>query len=193
MLVGYEANNAMRNDGELGDYSREIISRLAAKYIGQYRAMLFSTRIRAEYRKYYSGDSNVSTFVPVGMASKLPSAWYRYRLNPWLQGEKVKIFHGLNEELPYAIADNIATVVTCYTPGRHMCNSLLDTLFWRRRMKYSLDRADAIVAVSDEVKKHLVESGVAEDKIVVIGNSSNPLEINEQVVDQYFELYQSLL
>ena len=193
MLVGYEANNAMRNDRELGEYSRELISRLASRYIGSYRALLFSTRIKDASRKYYSGDSNVSTYVPVGNARMLPSAWIRYRLNMMLQGEKVKIFHGLNEELPYGIEDNIATVITCYNPGQHKCNSLLDTLLWRRRMKYSLERADAIVAVSEEVKSQLVDRGVDSEKIVVISGSNSPLEVTDEVVSKYFELYESLV
>ena len=193
MLVGYEANNAMRNDQELGDYSRELIARLASKYIGSYRALLFSTRIKDEYSKYYSGDSNVSTYVPVGNAKMLPSAWIRYKLNPMLQGEKVKIFHGLNEELPYGIEDNIATVITCYNPGQHKCNSMLDSLLWKHRMKYSLERADRIVAVSDEIRQQLIADGVSEEKIVVIGGKDNPMEITDEVVEKYFEIYQSLV
>lgn len=192
MLVGYEANNAMRNGQELGEYGRELISRLANKYIGSYRALLFSTRIKDEYRKYYSGNSNVSTYVPVGGAKLLPSAWIRYRLNPMLQSEKVKLFHGLNEELPYGIDTSIVTVITCYGPGSHNSNSLLDTILWRHRMKYSLRRADRIVAVSEKVKEALVAYGVSEEKIVVIG-AANPMEVTDEVAEKYFELYKSLL
>lgn len=192
MLVGYEANNAMRNDHELGEYSRELISRLAAKYIGSYRALLFSTRMKEDYRKYYSGDSNVSTYLPVGSAKTLPSAWIRYKLNPLLQYEKVEVFHGLNEELPYGIDDNIATVITYYGKGKHNCNSLLDTLLWHHRMKYSFKRADRIVAISEEVKQQLLADGVDEQKIVVIG-AKNPFEITDEVVESYYKLYESLV
>jgi hypothetical protein len=192
MLVGYEANNAMRNAHELGDYSRELIARLAEKHIGSYRALLFSTRIKVEYSKHFSGDSNVSTYVPVGIAKTLPSAWIRYHLNTLLQSEKVDIFHGLNEELPYQLDDNIITIITCYGPNDHKCNSLLDSLLWRHRMKYSFKRADIIVAVSEEVKNQIMATGVSEEKIVVIG-ASNPLEITDEVVEKYFELYKSLV
>lgn len=193
MLVGYEANNAMRNSGELGDYSRELIALLADKHIGSYRALLFSTRMKEEYRKYYSGNSNVSTYVPVGSAKRLPSAWIRYGLNPLLQHEKVKIFHGLNEELPYSIDNEVKTVITCYGPNQHNSNSLLDSLMWQHRMKYSFRRADRIVAVSEEVKRQIAASGVDEGKIVVISGGSNPMEMNEAVADQYYQLYTSLI
>ncbi len=192
MLVGYEANNAMRNANELGDYCRELIARLADKYIGSYRALLFSTRIKDEYSKYYSGNSNVSTYVPVGAAKTLPSAWIRYHLNSLLQSEKVRLFHGLNEELPYRINSSIATIITCYGPNEHKSNSLLDSFLWRHRMKYSFKRADVIVAVSEEVKDQILATGVKEDKVVVIG-AANPMEITDEVVEKYFELYKSLI
>jgi hypothetical protein len=188
MLVGYEANNAMRNSTELGDYSRDLIEQMADKHVGDYRALLFSTRIKEEYSKYYSGSTNVSTYVPVGSATMLPSAWIRYKLNPLLQAEKVKVFHGLNEELPYGIEDNIKTVLTCYNPEKHNCNSLLDTLLWQRRMKYSFERADVIVAVSEEVKKQIVSAGVSESKIVVIPG----MTITDEIVNRYWEIYTKL-
>ena len=192
MLVGYEANNAMRNAGPLGNFSRELISRLAGMHVKNYRALLFSTRIKNDYRTYFSGDSNVSTYVPTGSAKLLPEAWIRYRLNPWLKTEKVKIFHGLNEELPYHIDRDIKTVVTCYGTQEHHRSSLIDTLLWRSRMKYAFSAADAIVAVSPEVKQQLLDAGVNEEKILVIG-TGNPYELTDSMVEQYWELYNRLV
>ena len=194
MLVGYEANNAMRNAGPLGEYSRGLISRIANLHVRDYRALLFSTRIKDEYRKYFSGDSNVSTYVPVGSSKLLPEAWIRYRLNPWLKTEKVKIFHGLNEELPYHIGREVKTIITCYGATEHHRTSLMDTLLWRGRMRYAFSAADVVVAVSDNVKQELLNAGVNESKIVVIsGGTDNPYEMNDEVAARYFELYQTLL
>ena len=183
----------MRDSGELGDYSRDLISLLANKYIGSYRALMFSTRMNEDYRKYYSGYSNVSTCVPVGYGKTIPSAWIRYSINPLLKLEKVDIFHGLNEELPYNIDDDVKTVLTCYGPNTHHCNSLLDNLLWKHRMKYSFKRADIIVAVSEEVKQQIVATGIDEGKIVVIGHADNPMKMTEDLADQYFQLYNSLM
>jgi len=191
MLVGYEANNAMRNAGPLGDFSRELISRLASAHVKKYRALLFSTRIKDNYRSYFSGDSNVSTYLPTGSAKLLPEAWIRYCLNPWLKTEKVKIFHGLNEELPYHIDRDIKTVVTCYGTQEHHRSSLIDILAWRSRMKYAFSAANAIVAAGPEVKQQLLDAGVSEDKIFVIG-TNNPYELTDGMVEQYWELYTML-
>ncbi|MBR4505229.1 MAG: glycosyltransferase [Bacteroidales bacterium] len=191
MIVGYEANNVLRNTHELGDFGRALIEKLANGHVADYRAVLFATRIKKAYSSEYSGFSNVSTFVPFGTAKLMPQLWMRYRLNPWLKNEKVKIFHGLNEELPYHIDRGIKTIVTCYGVDNHHNTSVVDSLLWKRRMKYSFDAADAIVAVSPEVKQQLVERGVNGDKIVVIGGSK-PYELTDRMVEQYWELYNAL-
>lgn len=193
MIVGYEANNVMRNSHELGDFCRALIAKLASGHVADYRAVLFATRIKNAYSTEYSGESNVSTFVPFGVAKMAPQLWMRYRLNPWLKLEKIKIFHGLNEELPYHIDRSIKTIVTCYGLGAHHRTSLLDSVLWKKRMEYSFAAADVIVAVSDEVKRQIVETGVNGDKIVVIGNGKNPYELTDRMVEQYRELYNTLV
>ena len=50
MLVGYEANNILRNGHELGDFGRELVSRIARRHVSDYRALLFSTRIKNAYK-----------------------------------------------------------------------------------------------------------------------------------------------
>lgn len=193
MLVGYDANNVMRNGAELGDWSRSLIDTLAKRHVNDFRALLFSTRIKSAYRSRYTSFANVSTFLPDGKARLLPSAWMRYRLNPVLKGEKVKVFHGLNEELPYGIGRDVKTIITCFGMDDHHATSLLDHLFWRRRMRYAFRASDVIVAVSEEVRRQLVEAGVSEQKIVVIGVPGDPYRMTDEMVAQYYSLYCTLL
>ncbi len=193
MLVGYDANNVTRNSSGLGDACRTLVEGLAKRHVGDFRALLFSTRIKAAYRTAFTSYANVSTFVPDGGAKLFPAAWMRYALSPWLKAEKVKVFHGLNEELPYGVGRDVKTVVTCYGLDDHHCTSLLDVLFWRRRMRYSLRASDVVVAVSVAVKGQLVESGVDEQKIVVIGNESDPYVVTDREVEQYYALYRQLV
>ena len=171
-----------------------MISRLATGRVHTIRALLFSKRVKSAYKSYYSSFSNVSTYVPTGSSRLMPSLWMRYSLNPWLKAEKVKVFHGLNEELPYGISRDIKTIITCYGIDTHQRTSLVDSMLWKRRMHYSFNAADVIVAVSEAVKQSLVEFGVSANKIVVIGApSGNPFEITDKMVEQYFQLYQRLL
>ena len=191
MLVGYEANNALRNSHELGEFARNLIERLATGRVNSYRALLFATRIKKEYCSYFSGYSNVGTFVPFGLSRLLPELWMRYRLNPWLRLEKVKIFHGLNEELPYHIDRNIKTIITCYGVDEHHRTSLMDSIAWKKRMEYAYEAANVIVAVSNDVRQQLINAGVSPEKIVVIGGKT-PYELTDRMVEQYFELYRTL-
>lgn len=191
MLVGYEANNALRNNHELGDFARNLIERLATGRVNSYRALLFATRIKKEYCSYFSSYSNVGTFVPFGISRLMPELWMRYRLNPWLKLEKVKIFHGLNEELPYHIDRDIKTIITCYGVNDHHRTSIVDSFAWKKRMQYAYSAANVIVAVSPEVKQQLIEIGVIPEKIVVIGGKT-PYELTDRMVEQYFELYCTL-
>lgn len=191
MLVGYEANIIFRDGHELGEFGRTLVSRLASKHIADYRALLFASRIKKEFRSSFTSDANVSTYLPVGSSKLLPEAWIRYRLNPWLKGEKVKVFHGINEELPYHIGREVKTLITCYGLDKHRNTSIMDAVLWKKRMSYSFASSDAIVAVSKEVKQQLVDAGVMAEKIVVIGDS-NPYEVTDKVVEQYYELYRHL-
>lgn len=192
MLIGYDAVNTMRDNGALGNYGRDLIGRLAQAHVKDFRALLFSTRIKEDYRRHFSGDSNVSTYVPTGSAKLLPEAWMRYHLNSLLRDEKVKIFHGLNEELPYHIGREIKTVVTCYSTTSHHATSLPDMLVWKARKHYAFSAADAVVAVSESVKEELLSLGVDERKVVVIGQEGNPYGVDDTVAAQYYELYQRL-
>lgn len=193
MLVGYEANNALRNSHEIGEFCRDLISRLATGRVNSFRALLFSKRIKNAYKGYYSSYTNISTYVPSGTSKLMPSLWMRYSLNPWLKAEKVKIFHGLNEELPYGIGRDIKTVITCYGLDTHQRTSASDGLMWKRRMRYSFGAADVIVAVSEEVKQQLVGNDVPAEKIVVIASpDGNPFGLTDKMVEQYFQLYQRL-
>ena len=191
MLVGFEANNVFRNGEELGEWSRNLVEKLASRHVLDFRALLFATRMKEEYKTYYSSCANVSTFLPTGSMKLMPSMWLRYRLAEWLKFEKVKVFHGLNEELPYGLEGMVKTVVTCFGVESHLKTSLADSIAWKRRMLYAWTSSDVIVAVNDEVKGQLMAQGVDERKIVVIG-TGNPYEMTDAMAEQYYEVYDKL-
>lgn len=191
MLVGYDANNIFRNSGELGKWSRDLVEGLSSRHISDYRALLFSTRIKSAYRTYYTSQANVSTYVPEGSAKLFPSVWMRYGLNRWLAGERVTVYHGLNEELPYGIGRGVRTIVTCFGLNEHHSTSMMDSLVWKKRMKYAWNASDVVVAVSEAVKEELIAAGVSEQRVLVIGEE-NPFEMSDRVISQYYDLYAKL-
>lgn len=191
MLVGYEANNILRLSGKLGEYGRTLVAQLARNHVADYRALLFASHIKKAYRTFHTSYANVSTFLPSGSAKLIPDLWLRYQINPWLKAEKVKLFHALNEELPYNIDRSIKTVVTCYGLDSHHAHSLIDLLRWRQRMHYSLCVADAVVVESETIRQQLIADGVVAEKIVVIGGQRS-LELTAQMIEQYYMLYSKL-
>ena len=191
MLVGFDANNVFRNNGELGEWSRSLVEGITRRHVTDFRALLFSTRIKSMYRTYFTSYANVSTFVPEGVSKLLPSAWMRYRLNGWLTLERVKVFHGMNEEIPYGIGRDVKTVVTCFGTQEHHNTSLLDSMLWKRRMEYAWRSSDVVVAVNEEVKDELLELGVNERRVIVIGEK-NAFAVTDKVMDQYYDLYSQL-
>ena len=193
MLVGFDSNNVFRNSGELGEWARNLVERIASQRGSDFRALLFATRMKEEYRSIYTSFANVSTFVPSGASSLMPSTWMRFSIGPYLTGERVQIFHGLNEELPYHLTGKVKTVITCFGKDVHYTTSLFDKLFWKKRLRYAIRTADALVAVSEEVKNMLLAKGVKPEKIVVIGNKENPYEVTDEVARQYLALYNRLL
>jgi UDP-N-acetylglucosamine 2-epimerase len=58
-------------------------------------------------------------------------------------------------------------------------------------MRYAWNAADVVVAVSEEVKKELLEAGVNEQRVLVIGEK-DVFEVSDRVMDQYYELYSRL-
>ena len=149
--------------------------------------------MKEEYKSIYTSFANVSTFVPTGKSSLMPSTWMRFQLGRYLKDERVRVFHGLNEELPYGLGGKVKTVVTCFGMKEHYKTSLMDGLLWKRRMRYALKNADVVVAVSEEVKKELLAAGVKEEKVRVIGCPGNPYQVTEEMAQQYLEVYSKLV
>ena len=192
MLVGFDANSVFRNSGEMGEWARNLVELMARQRGTGFRAMLFATRMKAEYKSVYTSYANVSTFVPTGKSSLMPSTWMRFGLGKYLKETFARVFHGLNEELPYGLSGKVKTVVTCFGLKEHYTTSMMDSLFWKRRVRFALRTADVVVAVSEEVKSELVAAGVEEKKVRVIG-TGKPYEVTEEMAAQYLEVYRGLI
>ena len=190
VLVAYDANNVFRNRGELGQYGRELISKMASRHASNYRALLFCTRIKSAFRRFFTSDANVSTISPNGWGRVFPSLWLRSKMGLFLRLEKVQLFHGLNDELPPDIRFDVRTVVTCFGLEGHHATSLGDRIAWRRRMQYALQTADVVVAVSEQVRRDIIATGINEAKVVVIGNGT---DVTDTMVEQYYTLYETLV
>ncbi|MCR4659898.1 MAG: glycosyltransferase [Bacteroidales bacterium] len=193
MIVGYDARNIFRNSSRLGDYCRELVATIAQRHIGKgFQAMLYAPNMNGDYRTFFISNANVGTYKPKGKGMLASIVWHRFKLNPVLMDAKVKLYHGLNEELPYGIGRDIKTVITCYGLHAHKSTSFIDSIVWRHRMRYAFRASNIIVAVSDEVRDELVQAGVNEAKIRVIPMSADGT-VGAAEADAYYAIYEQLV
>ncbi|QRR01955.1 glycosyltransferase family 4 protein [Dyadobacter sandarakinus] len=194
MRIGFDAKRAFANKTGLGNYSRFVLESLLAYEPGD------------EYLAYTPKDRNglFQTFpkeniqLPDRFLDKKLSAFWRYSsVLHQLKKDRIGIFHGLSNELPQGLEQaGIASVVTIhdliFERLPHLFNPA-DRLIYRHKFKSACRRADAVIAVSDQTRRDLIELyRVPDTKIKVIYQDCNPvfrhavpLAERKQIVQSY--------
>ena len=176
MRIGFDAKRAFHNQTGLGHYSRTLLYALA-KYFPYNDYLLFSPKPS----KHFSfSDPSFKSVFPSGIYSGfLSSYWRSMGMINDLKKYKLDIYHGLSHELPAGIQKTgISSVVTMHDliferyPDQY---KTLDKLSYRLKFKYACRKADAIIAISNQTKKDLIELYDANPaKIHVCYQSCNP-------------------
>lgn len=178
MRIGFDAKQAFYNRSGLGHYSRNTI-RLLCKHYPENEYFLYTTD---EANPIFSIElPNVNVFIPKTLAGKVfPTYWRNYRLTSELKADKIDIYHGLANELPFYIHRSpIKSVVTIHDLVFIRYPQLYKNLERRliaKRIKYSCQIADKVVSVSRQTKSDLVNYfNIDPDKIQVVYQGCNPL------------------
>ena len=176
MRIGFDAKRAFHNQTGLGHYSRTLLYSLA-KYFPQNDYLLYSSKPS----KHFSfTDPSFQAVFPSGIYSGFLSSYWRSRgIISDLKKHNLDIFHGLSHELPVGIQKTgISSVVTMHDliferyPGQY---NAFDNLVYRLKFRYACRKADAIIAISNQTKKDLIELyGADPEKIHVCYQSCNP-------------------
>ena len=181
MRIGFDAKRAVFNMTGLGNYSRTIIQSLAARYPDN-EYSLYTPGWKDNPRlEFLRNCKNVSTVLPRGLYSgALKSLWRSWGIRSSLKRDRLDIFHGLSNELPFGIAgQKLAKVVTIhdliflrypqYYPG-------LDRKIYDIKSRHACRAADTLVAVSEQTKRDIVEFyRVPPEKVRVIYQSCDPI------------------
>jgi glycosyltransferase involved in cell wall biosynthesis len=176
MRIGFDAKRAFHNQTGLGHYSRTLLNSLST-YYPQNDYVLFSPK----HSQYFSfSDPCFQTVFPTGIYSGLLSSYWRSRgmVND-LKKYKLDIYHGLSHELPVGIRKTgVRSVVTMHDliferyPNQYKA---FDKLSYRFKFRYACKNADAIIAISKQTRKDLIELYDADPaKIHVCYQSCNP-------------------
>lgn len=193
MRIGFDGKRAAQNLTGLGNYSRWIIG-AASKLYPQNQYLVYTANVKDKPQIHRFFEREI-------IEKRLPSSknfmWRRMGIIKDLIKDRIQIYHGLSQELPFAIQHSkIKTVVTVH-----------DLIFLRYPQYYSwLDRkiykwksqtacfvSNKIIAISENTKKDIIELyKINPEKVEVIYQSCDDqfkkrlqtTELN-QVKDRY--------
>jgi glycosyltransferase involved in cell wall biosynthesis len=160
MKIGFDAKRAFHNNTGLGNYSRFIIEALL-KYAQGNEYLAYTPKLSKR-------DLSIKTITP-----KNKFLWRSWLIKNDLQKEKIQIYHGLSNEIPFGkMPSGIKTVVTIHDLIFERYPRLypfFDTLIYKIKFRYACRNADVIIAVSEQTKRDIIEFyGTNPDKIKVI-------------------------
>ncbi|HEX2533637.1 MAG TPA: glycosyltransferase family 1 protein, partial [Chitinophagaceae bacterium] len=177
MRIGFDAKRAFHNSTGLGNYSRTLISGLAAQF-PEHQYYLFNPKPARRIR--FQPEGPVTEIQPQTLLQrKLSSAWRSSWVKNDLQRLGIDLYHGLSHEIPSGIGrTGIRSVVTIHDliferyPDQF---SAIDRAIYRRKFRYACTYADRIIAISRQTKEDVIRFyGIPENRIDVCYQSCDP-------------------
>jgi glycosyltransferase involved in cell wall biosynthesis len=177
MRIGFDAKRAFFNYSGLGNYSRNTIQYLNQYYPENEYFLYIPRKNRTPAFQDYRGQQLI---YPDSFISKLlPFLWRSYLLSGKLDSDKIQLYHGLSNEIPFGIHRyNIRSVVTIHDliflrfPEWY---KQTDRLIYKRKTLYSCRNSDRIIAISNQTKTDIIDFyQINPDKIDVVYQGCDP-------------------
>ena len=171
MRIAFDAKRMLNNPTGLGNHARILVNAMMRDYQDN-EYLFFAPSAKDEFFNQLHGDFKVR-FPETKMAQIIHPWWRSFGITQDILRNRVELFHGISNELPLNIhRSGIATVVTIhdliFLKDKEQY-PWLDRQFYIIKSKYAARQADAVIAVSEETKRDLMEIyGVPERKISVI-------------------------
>lgn len=177
MRIGFDAKRAFANKTGLGNYSRFVMNALMAHEGGAEYLAFTPKNNQNLFREF----PETAIRYPEKFIDKKLSAYWRYAsMTPQLKREHVNVFHGLSNEIPQGLQKaKIRSVVTIHDLIFERLPKLfqpVDRAIYRHKFRSACERADFVVAVSDQTRRDLIELYKVDDrKIRVIYQDCSPV------------------
>jgi glycosyltransferase involved in cell wall biosynthesis len=177
MRIGFDAKRAYFNRSGLGNYSRDTIRSLHHNFPGE-DYFLYTPTLKNTVA-FINNNTNIHPCTPAYTLGKVGGAYWRsFRLGHRMKRDRIDIFHGLSNELPYDLnRKSLKSVVTIHDLifMRHPeWYKPIDRAIYLKKFRFSSEIADCVVTVSRQTKKDLVGYfGTDENKIEVIYQGCN--------------------
>jgi glycosyltransferase involved in cell wall biosynthesis len=176
MRIGFDAKRAFFNKSGLGNYSRDTISILTGNY-SEHSYFLYTPPGTPTVN--FTTGSPVSVCKPMNyVGRKLPFFWRSFMLPNQLKIDRIDLFHGLSNEIPFNIKNSgIKSVITIHDliflrfPEWY---PFIDRKIYEVKFRRSCRNADGIIAISKQTKNDIIEFfGIDPDKIDVVYQGCN--------------------
>lgn len=186
MNIGFDAKRAFKNFTGLGNYSRFVVKSLSDHY-PKNEYFLYSPmgNIQNEEVTESCTNTNQKIITPEGLWNFpiMSGLWRSVFSGQNHTHNKLDIFHGLSSEIPVKKDKNTRYVVTIhdliYLRFPHLYNPL-DVKIYKYKAKYACEKADKIIAVSNQTAKDITRFlKVPEKKIEIIHQGCNQHFKNE--------------
>jgi len=178
MHIGYDGKRAFQNKTGLGNYIRSLVATLTNYFPGN-RYTLFAPKKTTLFDpgSFLQVDA---VFPQSNFYNIFPSLWRRWGMIKAIKESGIDVYHGVSNELPHGIGNTkIKTVVTVHDIifERFPQTYHFDERYVHRwKIKYACRVADAVIAISEQTKKDLVEFyKVPAEKIFICYQNCNPI------------------
>lgn len=162
MTIGYDAKRFFNNFTGLGNYSRFIVDAVS-RYYPDNHYYLYSPKAKShpEIDQIVSRD-HVHVVKPgvIGSTSFLKSIWRSWGMSFHPTVSTLDIYHGLSHELPIGLPARIKKVVTVHDlifMRYPQFYNPVDVRIYKAKVKSACNRADRIVAISQQTKDDLID------------------------------------
>jgi glycosyltransferase involved in cell wall biosynthesis len=176
MNIGFDAKRALFNRSGLGNYSRSTIG-LLSRFYPSNNYYIFSAKDSREIFQP-SGNQHIVETDP-GLYSSFPSLWRSWGIHRQVKNQKLDIFHGLSNELPWSIKKTgVKSVVTIHDliflkyPEYY---PFVDRHIYLQKFRHACRVSDKIIATSNATKADIITFfGTDPQKIEVVYQTCNP-------------------
>lgn len=175
-LIGFDAKRAFYNYSGLGNYSRNLLNALSKKY-PENSYFLFTPKSKNRY--ILENDNQFKLIEPKGTVFKFVNSVWRLRfMKNEIKKQKIELFHGLSQELPFGIEQTgVKSIVTVHDlifmrfPEFY---NWIDAKIYYLKLMHACRVSDQIVAISNQTKNDLVRFlDISPNKIKVIYQGCN--------------------
>ena len=199
MIIGFDAKRITHNTTGLGNYSRFIVNALSV-YFPEDKYILYSpSKGKEQLRNKINASKNTTfSFPDKFIDKKFPAFWRSKSILNTLRSDKIQLFHGLSNELPFGIKKTgIPSVVTIhdliFLRYPHYYKPI-DRAIYTYKFKKACKDANLIIAVSETTKRDIIDFfSIPEKKIQVVYQNCDKIfqsSVNEVEKQKIREIYQ---